>query len=139
MQQNDGTNVFQSPDPQLPPYGYALQTPGRQLDHQSTTPPSIPRQSTKKRKLGSFDEQAQALDYEGQDDHEGSVNGLIRNGSNRKSRQNGTKRACNQCRQQKVSYSHPPHYQSRVQATNRSSYGYLHRHALATRRVDQSH
>lgn len=95
--QNDETNVFQSPDPQLPPYGYALQTPG------STTPPSIPRASTKKRKLSSFADPT--LDYEGGDgdDLDGSANGLTRNGSNRKSRQNGTKRACNQCRQQKVS------------------------------------
>ncbi|QDS69990.1 hypothetical protein FKW77_003244 [Venturia effusa] len=98
--QNDGTLVFQSPDPQLPPYGYALQTPGRQLDQRSTTPPSIPRQSTKKRKLDSFGDSA--LDYEGQDDHDGGANGMMRNGSNRKSRPNGTKRACNQCRQQKL-------------------------------------
>lgn len=66
--QNDVTNAFQSPDPQLPPYGYALQTPGRQLDQQSTTPPSIPRQSTKKRKLDSFGDTA--LDYGGDDDHD---------------------------------------------------------------------
>jgi hypothetical protein len=98
--QDDETNVFQSPDPQLPPYGYALQTPGH---GGSSTPPSIPKASTKKRKLSSFGDPG--LEYEGLDDHDGSANGLTRNGSNRKSRQNGTKRACNQCRQQKVSHA----------------------------------
>ena len=87
--QDEETISFQSPDPQLPPYGYALQTPGH---GGSSTPPSIPKASTKKRKLSSYGGD-QGLEYEGLDDNDGSANGLTRNGSNRKSRQNGTKRA----------------------------------------------
>jgi hypothetical protein len=107
--QDDETLTFQSPDPQLPPYGYALQTPQH---GGSSTPPSIPKASTKKRKLSSYDDPA--LEYDGMDDHEGSANGMTRNGSNRKSRQNGTKRACNQCRQQKVSHSLPAWISRRI-------------------------
>jgi hypothetical protein len=92
----DSLNVFQSPPPQLPPYGFPDQL---QVAHDdgvvgTTTPPSIPK--SKRRKLST--------NYDGLrgDDGEGELDdGLSRNGS-RKSRPAGTKRACNQCRQQKV-------------------------------------
>lgn len=80
---------FQSPPPSLPPYGFPVQPPEHQ-GHGPATPPSVPKAS-KRRKLSTYD--AAKADAEDDDDV---------NGSGRKNRTAGTKRACNQCRQQKV-------------------------------------
>ena len=92
----DSLNVFQSPPPQLPPYGFPDQL---QVAHDddvgTTTPPSNPK--SKRRKLSEYNDGMKGDDEDGDLD-----DGLQRNGSTRKSRPAGTKRACNQCRQQKV-------------------------------------
>lgn len=93
--QNDPINVFQSPPPTLPPYGYPVQPPNSDLQSGPVTPPSVPKAS-KRRKLSIYPEEQ--LEQE-----EEEFDGLHRNGSSsRKNRPAGTKRACNQCRQQKV-------------------------------------
>jgi hypothetical protein len=92
----DPINVFQSPPPQLPPYGFPDQLPVAQAeDVGATTPPSVPK--SKRRKLSAYNDAVKGDDEDGELD-----DGLQRNGSARKSRPAGTKRACNQCRQQKV-------------------------------------
>ncbi|KIW00703.1 uncharacterized protein PV09_07689 [Verruconis gallopava] len=92
----DSLNVFQSPPPQLPPYGFPDQLQVTQEDVGTGTPPNVPK--SKRRKLSAFNEGVKGLD-----DAEGEAdNALQRNGSARKSRPAGTKRACNQCRQQKL-------------------------------------
>lgn len=88
-------NVFQSPPPQLPPYGFQDQLQVAHDEVGTTTPPSVPK--SKRRKLSEYNDGLKADDAEGELD-----DGLQRNGSARKSRPAGTKRACNQCRQQKV-------------------------------------
>lgn len=92
---NDSLNVFNSP-PQLPPYGFADQLQvGQDDDVGTTTPPTT--QKSKRRKLSEYNDGLMNDDAEGELD-----DGMQRNGSGRKSRPAGTKRACNQCRQQKV-------------------------------------
>jgi hypothetical protein len=87
--------LFQSPPPppnsQLPPYGFPDQ---HDADVGTTTPPSAGK--SKRRKLSAYNDGLIGDDAEGDLD-----DSLQRNGS-RKSRPAGTKRACNQCRQQKV-------------------------------------
>jgi hypothetical protein len=90
------------------PYGFPVQASSQHhhLRNGSSSPiqHSIAKASAgKKRKLSSFAlaEQGHSPDSE-DDDQQDELNGLQRNGSTRKSRPSGTKRACNQCRQQKV-------------------------------------
>jgi hypothetical protein len=93
-----------------PTYGFPLQTPtnnGARNRDLSTSPTATTSaaKGTRKRKLPSFGESGQSPES-GEDDEEGDGS-LQRNGSSRKSRPSGTKRACNQCRQQKVSERYP--------------------------------
>ena len=100
-QQTDPIDVFHSsPPPSLPGYGFPIP----RNSSSSPTGNSVPK-GTKKRKLSSFADHAQSQDSD--EDEQGEDNGLQRNGSARKSRSSGTKRACNQCRQQKVGFYYP--------------------------------
>jgi hypothetical protein len=90
-------NVFQSPPPQLAPYGFPDPLHAAHSDDVgTTTPPSVPK--SKRRKLSAYNNDIVKPD-DLDDDLDDSLN---HNGSARKSRPAGTKRACNQCRQQKV-------------------------------------
>jgi hypothetical protein len=99
QQQSEGI-TFQSPTPSLPTYGF----PPTSTQARSSSSPisnSLPK-GTKKRKLSSYPNPDLSQDSE-DDDDKGDSGGAARNGSSRKARPSGTKRACNQCRQQKVS------------------------------------
>jgi hypothetical protein len=93
----DALNVFQSPPPQLGPYGFGPDQlhVGPDDDMGTTTPPQNPK--PKRRKLSAYHDGLK--DDDADDDLDDDA---LRNGSARKSRPAGTKRACNQCRQQKV-------------------------------------
>jgi hypothetical protein len=92
---NVDINVFQSPPPQLPPYAFPDQLVAQSEEAGTTTPPSVPK--SKRRKLSAYND-----DVKADEEDDDLDDGLQRNGSARKSRPAGTKRACNQCRQQKV-------------------------------------
>jgi hypothetical protein len=88
--------VFQSPAPQLPPYGFPDQLDiGQGEEVGAITPPSAPK--SKRRKLSAYNGAVKQTEDDGDLDDD-----VHHNGSGRKSRPVGTKRACNQCRQQKV-------------------------------------
>jgi hypothetical protein len=101
QQQSEGI-TFQSPTPSLPTYGF----PPSSIHARSSSSPlgnSLPK-GTKKRKLSSYANPQLSQDSD-DDDDKLDDSGAPRNGSSRKARPSGTKRACNQCRQQKVSHT----------------------------------